>query len=357
MRTTFSVVIGALLAAGCAAPVLQEPDTTPTNPTAIIETRVTNHGIKGFFPYEGTHISYTRANMRREDDDLKGTGTFSRYILRPDASSNITRLDRNLLWTLNRDKKEYTECPVAGCRSAAPTRPAAKDEPQEPKAERDPGCIMAISKASFTVTPTRQKRMVNGFDAEQYRVKWLVELQDNTRRKTTSTLNVELWTTPVSGPLREALAVEENYHRALFKAVRRADQPVGVLPNEVRTMIANYFFNGLSAKDRAAFLAAGKEMQKIKGHPVSTRVEWYLTGDACAEKQNTTETRESKSSTPTSLSDLAGSLFAKKAQDEMKEAENKPILSFVTEVKAARVEPAHDSTFTVPKGFKLIGRR
>jgi hypothetical protein len=357
MRTTFTVVIGILLATGCAARALQEPDATPKNPTAIIETRITNHGIKGFFPYEGTHVAYTRANMRREDDDIKGTGTFSRYLLRPDASSSIARLDRKLLWTVNRDKKEYTECPLGGCPSPAPTRPAPKDEPQEPKAERDPGCTMAISKASFTVTPTRQKRVVNGFDAEQYQVKWLVELQDKTRRKTTSTLNVELWTTPLSGQLRDALAVEENYHRAYLKAVGRGDQPVGVLPSEVRTMIAGYFFNGLSAKDRAAFLAAGKEMEKIKGHPVSTRVEWFLAGDACAQKQDAAGARESKSRTPTSLGDLAGGLFEKKAKDKMKEAEGKPILSFVTEVKAARVEPAHDSTFTVPKGFKLVDRR
>lgn len=343
---------------GCSTASLpvQEPDNTPSHPTAVIETHVTNEGIKGFFPYESTDRSYVRSSMRRDDSTLKGTGTFTGFLIGTNDKTLITRLDRNLLWTVNREKKEYTECPLKGC--AARSGPArAEQKPQQPEAQHEAGCTMQIAKTSFTVKPTGQKQAINGFDTDEYKVAWLVTMQDKAARKTTSTLNIDLWTTPVTPALRQALDMEEAYARAFMGKIDVSNK-TRILPAEVGKMITGYLSGALSPADRSAFLAAGRELEKIKGHPISTRIDWNMQGNACEPKEAATS---SGNGAPTSaagvISGISGMFTKKKTDEAMKDVDNKPILSFVIEVKSLKVEPVHDSVFLVPKGYQLANHR
>ena len=86
---------------GCATKPVEVADNTPLNPTAVIEHHVVNNGIKGFFPFESTDRHYVRANMRRDESTLKGTGTFSGYLIGTRSGAKISRIDRNLQWSLN----------------------------------------------------------------------------------------------------------------------------------------------------------------------------------------------------------------------------------------------------------------
>ena len=65
---------------------------------------------------------------------------------------------------------------------------------------------------------------------------------------------------------------------------------------------------------------------KIKGHPISTHLEWSMEGNACASKDSAS-------------------------------ASTGPILFFTIEVKSLKVEPAHDSLFSVPKDYKLVSQQ
>jgi hypothetical protein len=338
--------------AGCATTPLpvQEPDNTPTHPTAVIETHVINEGIKGFFPYESTDRNYCRSNMNREDSVLKGTGTFTGFLIGTNNKALITRLDRNLVWTLNPDKHEYTECPVTGCR--APSKPVqAEQKSEQPRQQHEPDCTMKIAKTSFTVKPTGQKQKINGFDTDEYKVAWLVTLQDNTARKTTSTLNVDVWTTPVTPALQQALDMEAAYARGyLGKIAPSASDKI--LPAEVGKMIMGYLSSAMSPADRSAFLAVGREMGKIKGHPISTRIDWNMQGNACEPKEAASGNRA-----PTSASGVVSGITDMFTKKKTEEAESRPILSFVVEVKSLKVEPVHDSMFAVPKGYKLVNQK
>lgn len=334
MRKLMIITIGAGVAA-CSNLMPQkapEPDNSPTNPTAVVETHVVNGGVMGFLPFESTEKRYVRANMRREDNNMKSTGTFATItnLFMSHESTNIERLDRNVRWTLNNSKKEYTECPVHGC----PLPPVKERQPEEkksePKAKTESGCTMKIASTSFNVKPTGDKRAINGFNSDQYQIAWLVTLQDATKRKTTSTLNIELWTTPLTAEMRKALGVEEAFDKAYAASAPRA-QPAAakkseVLPPEVGRMMLGYLSSGLSASDRDAFVRAGRELEKIKGHSVSTRIDWSMEGNACAAK------------------DAAS-------------AATGPILSFTIEVKSLKVQPEHDSLFSVPKDYKLVSER
>ncbi|MGB7598473.1 MAG: hypothetical protein WBM09_13000 [Gallionella sp.] len=353
------IVISAIMA-GCATkPAAIVADTTRRNRTAVIEQQVVSNGIKGFMPFETTGLHYVRSNMRRDETTFKGTGTFTGYLVGTRYDTEITRIDRKLHWTLDTDKQEYTECPLLGC--VKPSKPAAKQEqPAEktPQAQQEPGCTMRIAHNRFTVKATGQKKNINGFDTSEYNVAWVVKLRDNEARYSTSTLSVDIWTTPVTGMVSDALAMEESYARAFFGSVADTRKRE-IIPADASKMIQAYLAKSLKPGDLKEFLDPGRQMEKIKGYTISTHLEWNIDGNACAAKETKqAEAPSSAPSAPTSVSGLvsgfAGMFAQKKAEDSMKGAAGEPILSFSFEVKKLAIEPVHDSEFVVPRNYKLV---
>ena len=363
MRNTTAVAVAAALA-GCAAPKAVE-DTTPPNPTAVFETTVSSSGIAGMFPFETTTKRYVRSDMSRDEHATKGTGTFSGYFVTKLAGgpgdTHIARLDRKLLWTLSDKRKEYVECPLQGCPLPEGADKAQKPEaqPEQPKQKTEEGCTMRLASSQFNVKPSGQKKDVNGFSADQYQGAWVMRFQDAKKRTTTSTVNLDIWTATLNDDMKNALATEAAFGRSYLAAAPRPQIPMPsgkpgehpAVPPEVFSMMGAYLGN-LSATDRASFQRAVGELQKIKGHPVSTRLEWFLEGNACGSDN---QPQQQQSSSPKSATDAlmsgAMSLFSKK---EEKPAGPPPLLSFAVEVKQMGVVPVRDSTFNVPATYKKV---
>ena len=346
--------------AGCATKPVIEADNTPLNRTAVIEQQVVSNGIKGFFPFETNDRRYVRANMRRVDSTFKGTGAFSGFLLGLRSDTEITRIDRKLKWSLDTKKEEYTECPLKGC--VKPSRPPAgqAQQPAEksPQKKLESGCTMRVAHSSFTVKSTGRKKTINGFDTDEYQAVWLVRLRDNSARKSTSTLKLNVWTTPMTGTMRDALEMEKRYARAFNGAVRNSGKPE-IMPADAARLISAYLANSMRPHDLRRFLKAGRQMKKIKGYPISTHLAWDMEGNACAPRESN-EKESSGNTPPTSAEDLvsglAGMFAKKKTEDSMKEAAGKPILSLTFEVKKLGIEPVHDSVFTVPKNYRLVSQ-
>ena len=360
-RNLLGTVVVLIAIAGCTTKPVEVADTTPLHPTAVIERQVVNNGIKGFFPSESTDRHYVRTDMRRDESMFKGTGTFSGYLIGTRTETKISRIDRDLQWTLNPDKGEYTECPLRGCVEPSQHPSAKQGDAKPPEAQHESGCTMSIARTNFTVKATGQKKSINGFDTDEYQIAWIVTLRDKAARNTTSTLDMDIWTTPMTQSMRETLSMEESYARALSGAVADTNKPQ-ILPSEATKLISAYLANSLSPSARNAFLDAGKQMEKIKGYPISTHLAWNMEGNACAAKDaKSTEGSTSRSSPPDSSGGLVSGLvgmFAKKKTDEaVKESEGEPLLSFTLEVKSLKIEPLHDSVFTVPKDYRLVSRQ
>jgi hypothetical protein len=267
------------------------------------------------------------------------------------GDASIARADRKLLWMLNHGRKEYLECPLQGCAmpgGAEAQKPQAQRE--EPKQQAEEGCVMRVASSKFDLAPTGQKRELNGFNTEQYQGAWVVRMQDSAKRTTTSTVKFDVWTTPVNAQMRQAMATEAAFGRALgASAAPAASKPAAgqqvVMPPEVITMMTGYLAN-LSPADRAAFSRGVRELDKIKGHPISTKIDWLLDGNACGAKD---EQPQQQTGASGMFSDITGRLFAKK-----EESGPKPLLSFTIEVKQLGVQPVRDSVFSVPASYKLV---
>jgi hypothetical protein len=187
-----------------------------------------------------------------------------------------------------------------------------------------------------------------------------VNLRDKAARHTTSTLNLDIWTTPETQSMREALGMEEKYARA-FAGSGADTGRQQIIPGDAAKLIAAYLASSLKARDLKAFLEAGRKMEKIRGYPISTRLTWDMAGNACAPRE--TKQTESKSSGKT-LSDspgglvsgLAGMFAEQKTKDAVKGAAGEPILSFTLEVRSLKIDQVHDSVFTVPANYRLVSK-
>jgi hypothetical protein len=322
LRSTASGAALALALGGCGGLAKMDSDHTPVNPTAVLETHLVNEATKDFPAFETTTLSYTRANMQRTESSVKGAGTFTRLQGAADAETRIERLDRKQAWTLDGKSRQYTECPVRGCGmgvSRKPARTSAADEKG-----RDMECRLKLGNTTITIEPTGRKRSINGFDTEQYDIQWLVTFRDNISRKSTSTVSIDLWATPVTPALKDAIALEKTYDRARSKFFGFDPEPEKLVevPPEVSRMISSYLSPNVSPTDRAAFLAGAKKLDKVKGLPILMNVKWSLAGGACS------------------------------MDETMKDAGNNPLLAFTSEVKSHKTEALHDSLFEPPKDYK-----
>ncbi len=314
---------GLVLALAACAGMQRDPDPTPVNPTAILETRTTSSGLQDSPAFEATIITQTRANMQRAESRFKGTGTITRF-LDVDSGVRIERIDRKIAWSLDAKAKQAAECPLKGCPIPAPkklpgTPPAATEIP------RNTDCRMRVGTTAITIDPTGQKRTISGFDTEQYNVKWVVTLRDNASRRSTSTISLDVWTAATTADLRDAIALEKAFVRARDKALGTDTEAerTGLLPAEAARAITAYLAPNVSPSDRGAFLSGSRKLDKVKGVPVLTTVKWSLAGDACALEDTATDTGE------------------------------KSLFTFTSEVKVHKMEAKHDSLFVPPKDYKI----
>ena len=223
-RSSTNVVVAALFLAACSALKPTDPDLTPINATAVLETHMVNAGIPDFPAFDRTTLSYTRANVQRIESSLKGSGPISRFV-DVETDTRIERLDRNLAWALHAKSKQVTECPLKGCPAPIPGKLPTKKPAGDDKT-RDPACRLKIGNTTFTVEPTGQKRSINGFDTDTERM--------------------------------------------------------GVLPPEVGRMIGSYLSANVGPADRANFLAGAKKPDRVKGQPILMNVKWSFAGEACS---------------------------------------------------------------------------
>jgi hypothetical protein len=313
----------ALFLAGCSILAPRDPDLTPVNRTAVLETRAINSGTQDFPAFESTTLSYTRANMQRTETSVNSSGPISQF-LDLEAKVRIERLDRKLAWTLDAKNKRVTECPLKGCPASSPKKRTTKKSADEDK-PGDSTCRLRIGNSVLTAEPTGQKRRINGFDAEQYDIKWMVTFRDNASRKSTSTVSIDLWTTPVTPAMAEAKALERAYvlARDNILGIDTVKERMGILPPEAGKMISGYLSANVGPTDRANFLAGAKKPDEVKGQPISMKVKWSFAGEACS---------------------MAGT---------MKDIGDKPLFTFTLEVNSHTMEPLHDSLFEAPKGYKI----
>ena len=359
--TKHGALLAAMVLSACAQQQVAE-DTTPKNPTAVLDTRTTNLGFKGQFASEAKLTTQTRADMQRIDTEHEFTGAIMKHLVSGTSQAHITRLDKNLLWDLDKKEKSYTECPLGGCGVKPGVMALPQGGESRPDTSKEESCPLKMVKNEFDVKETGQTRVINGFDTREYLLAWDVVAEDAQKRQAINRLTVNVWTTPESDAIKSVLTTQATFEKAYLSKV--ASEYAGlqrVMPQEALAIVSNYFFSTLSETDRKALLGVGSKLDRVKGFPISTKIEWYASGEACAAPKSKEDKKEAKldlkSGVGGLMNSLAGKLMDDKINKEVEQSKDKPVFGFVQEVKAIKMESVHDSVMSVPAGYKMVNRK
>src|SRR5262249_21689068 len=161
--------------------------------------------------FESTSVQTTSASAQREESRMKFTGGFLSAIQKMAGfgdSVRITRLDREVVWTLDPEKKTYTEAPLTARGEQERSNPAQPRPKDKGKEKAEPSDVV-VTKNQFKVEKTGATRTINGFPCEEYLATWLLEtLNRKTGETGKSLMTNHVWTTPETAEMRAAHAEE-----------------------------------------------------------------------------------------------------------------------------------------------------
>lgn len=316
-------------------------DAGPGAPTAVIEETYTFDGA--IMPVmRGQSRVETRADMRRTDSAVTFDNWMIRQLAGDGRSSDIVRLDRKIVWRLEHAKKSYTECPLTGCVApAGDGKPAPERRPDEAKKPPEPTCPVSVKVNDLKVDATGERKTVNGFPTQRFKVGWTIELVDGAGQRNGHWVQLDLWTTPEAGEISQAKAIADGFDRQFAAAMTSADNPVGrYLPPNVVGPMASLMKN-FDAKDRATVARWGAETRKIQGYPIVTTMSWTTQGAVCT---------DAKGGQPsaTDVASKLGEMFGGRKAD----GSPAPLITFSQEVRTIAVKPVANAAFSPPADYQ-----
>ncbi len=330
------------------------PWAVPAWADVTVEHAVKSGGLKGMGAFEGTTVSTISALKQRSESTVKFTGAFMSALQRMSGAGEqtvtITRVDKGVVWTLNADKKTYTERPITA-RAPEPGQPQRQRQPRQDQEKSD----VIITKSEFKVERTGAHRTLNGFQCEEYVATWLLEtLNQKTQERGRSVMKSNLWTTQETADLRRAREEEQAYHQAYLKKVG-----IEISPEEARRLGLNMFasFSGASEQEVQRGLAkVSNEWKKVQGYPVLTQVEWTIEGQegSAGARSRPRQEESGQSGYGGGLGGLLGGLLGGgqgQPSSSSGGGEGGPFILLTTEVKSVKVGPIPESQFEVPSDF------
>lgn len=349
----------------------------PALADVTIQEKTVSTGLGGFGNGTTTTTRVIAADKGREDEQFTYTGRLKTFAGKPRSSSTITRLDKELIWDLDHNKKQYGEMTFAEMREAM-AKGAAEAKAEMAKS----GDTHAQQDVKFEykvdVQRTGKKDKVNGFDAEQ----WIITLTASPKDKQTGEsagafkMKLDGWySTQVPGQAEVAA-----YYR-------RWAEKMGIDP-QVRTMASSLMAaHGDAVKEIAA------KMKDLKGVAVRSTMTMDmglgLTPEQQAEldkarkdeaksraentkKQDARDDLDAKKDAASSLShgNVSGALGGFLSRKLNKAAEKKveasvtpkegssggPAFSVTTDMLSVTTGSAAGS-FDVPAGYKKVERK
>ncbi len=366
-RNILAISLASTMLIACKTP--PKPDTTPEIMTSVASANVTNFGFKGFFANSGTETVYTNGEMERQDQNFKFTGDVLSKLGKKQSRSNITRLDKNLVWQMDNRKKNYTECEVKGCGALASFRENifAGQESEETASEDQ--CNITLSKLDLSVKKTGQQRVINNFPTDEFVLNWILEYQDDQARKTAHVITSTVWTTPGDGGATEAIQMQKKFADAKAALLAREAGELGgisgAIPADAMAIFVRFLMEELPDDVRQKITNLAGKQTPITGMPISTKVEWNAKAEACgvaekeaaAQQEDTLNTSSFKGLLASVTKQVVKQKVKKVEEAKKKEIQMAPIFGYVREITSIDMQNVRLSAMQVPANYKLTNRK
>ncbi len=199
----------------------------------LVKQKTVSEGLGGFgnASTEGTLV--VSGDRSRSEDLVTYTGRFKTLVgKKPSRNISITRLDKELIWRLDPDEKQYTELTFADMRAMMAKGSAqASQKAPGPAGPQDEGMTFSVD-----VKKTGVKQDVNGFPCEQVVITCTGKPTDPKQAEAVSEVRMTMdqWMTN-KAPGQAEMA---DYHRKLAEKLGR-DAGITQMAEAARTMHGN----------------------------------------------------------------------------------------------------------------------
>jgi|CXWL01.1.fsa_nt_gi hypothetical protein len=298
----------------------------------------------------------------REEGGMQFTGAILGRLAGGGDHAQIVRIDLDKRWDLDVAKKTYREAAIV-----LPSRKesAAADKKSTPEREEKKP-THRVKSVKVDVKKTGENRAINGFPSTRYQATLAVEIEEIATKKTSEfkMLN-DLWTTPWTKSLREAMDEEARFQKAYLKKLG-----IDLTPHDRGRFgleSARMMMGASGPEVEEALGKMSRELGKIEGYTILTETSWHAPQPPSSGKKAPVHEEEEGSA----LSDAAGASslggaalgfmggMAKRAAKKKVAAAvtAKPgaaAFSIRTEVKKIEMKAVAADRFEIPAGYKKI---
>jgi hypothetical protein len=245
----------------------------------ILKEKTVSSGMMGFGNGTSERTTVIAGDRSRTDEQNTYTGRFQTLAGggKPRASVQITRLDREVFWTLDPDKKQYTELTFADMRQLMESgMGGAQAEAKKPGKDRSQDVQMEYT---VDVQRTGKKDRINGFNAEEVIVTLTATPRDAETKESMGayTMTMDEWLAPAAPGAGEVQA----YHRRLA-------EKLGLDPQMQRMAVGAMAMYGDALKQMA------EKLKDLKGYPVRSTLTMGMGGAQTPEQQAQAEKARAK---------------------------------------------------------------
>jgi hypothetical protein len=243
---------------------------------------------------------------RSRDEEMTIVSGPNGQVTADRSSITLTRLDLGRLQMINVKEKTFQELLFDDIRRQSKETVDRKAA----AAESDP--THKITKAHMNVEPTDERETIGGFDCRKYVLTMRFDLMHRqTRAKSGARMENAIWTTTENELLANGRKQEEAFAVRLRDTL---DLPSSTdREGELGVTAAAALVGAGEEELRQALARISKEMKKVTGYPIRTRVDWTL-------HQGTTTMKQ-------------------------------PAFSVISELRSVSLAPASDEQFQIPAGF------
>ncbi|MCK4224767.1 MAG: hypothetical protein KAX39_06280 [candidate division Zixibacteria bacterium] len=290
----------------------------------------------GTLAFGGTETQTTvmlKSDRQKMVTQTKFTGKLSKFMAKGGTKSvQITRLDKELTWNIDPDRKKYTEISFEEMKKMFEEMEKAVQEAESLKTEKE-----TVPEPKVEVYVTGKKKKISGYPCEQAIIKMTVEGEDEKSGKNqTFIITNEMWLTK-DFPAQKEIKEFEN----------KMSQKLGMKQGYGQDMFSAFTQFGIDVNKLT------EEMKKIEGFPILQTITMEVKGEKIeAEMESSVEEEEEDEDDmeEEALKGLAKGLFGKKEKGGKEE--RNIILSITTEVTEVKTGKINDSEFELPSGLE-----
>lgn len=308
------------------------------------EEEMISNGLSGMMAFKSTSTTFLTEMSKNQTTEMEFTGSFMKHVAPKSKSASIVRLDKEVFWDLNIEKKEYTEMTFADFKKMIEEGIGSEPMPQMqgPEGNETNEAEYEWEKPVVKVIKGEKTQNINGFKCRDYTIQvTTVGKHQKTGIKDTILVVNDLWNSVVMASAMEKM---KNFHQNLAQKLG-FDQP----SRGMGAIFSAY-------KDYLEKIAA--EAAKLEGYPVKSTMRMTMTTHAQKSLEKTDE-KEEKSDVD--LSNPVGGLlggFAKKMAKKQMEKKStggaKEVFQFTNELKSIKVGEVAADKFEIPTGFKKV---